>query len=77
MSTINKFEGATTTVGGHEAKKVRFNPIAKGYIGLVKDPLWQDNPVVIKNGGFASCQWTKGGKCINQTRPELNLVKPS
>lgn len=74
--SILKFENATETKTGIEVKNVRFNSAANAYLGMVKDPLWQANPVVIKNGGFATGTWNKRGQCINRTRPELDLKQP-
>ena len=69
----NDFTNTSHTITGIEVKNVKFNSIASAWVGMVKDPKWQDNPTVIKNDGFATCTWNKLGKCVNRTRPELDL----
>jgi hypothetical protein len=56
------------TVGGYAVKDLKVSPYGDKIFGFVADPLWArpDRP-------FITAMWHKNGKCVNKTRPELNL----
>ena len=57
-----------TTASGYAVKDLKFNSAVGKILGFVADPLWArpDRP-------FITATWHKNGKCINRTRPELDL----
>jgi len=65
---MEKFDGIMKTKTGIECKNVKFNSAANLYLGMVKDG-WSSDP----NRPWTSCSWKKSGKCVNSSRPELDL----
>jgi hypothetical protein len=63
---MKKQLNTSVTKAGYPTKDVKWNNTANLYLGLVKDPLF--------NNEFITCSWKKSGKCVNATRPELNLI---
>ena len=57
-----------TTQSGYAVKNLKFNSAVNKILGLVADPHWThpDRP-------FVTATWFKNGKCVNRTRPELDL----
>lgn len=60
----------TETVTGIEVKNVRFNATVNLYLGFTRDPLWSKPDF---NGGWVTTSWKANGKCVNKTRPELDI----
>jgi hypothetical protein len=54
-------------MNGSEVKNLTFNSIANLWLGFV----WDEQSM--RPEKWTSASWTKLGKCVNQTRPELNL----
>ena len=57
-----------TTNSGYAVKDLKYNSAVNKILGLVADPLWTrpDRP-------FITATWHKNGRCVNRTRPELDL----
>jgi hypothetical protein len=66
---MKDFNGTTKTKTGIAIQKIEWNSAANLYLGMVADPRWirPDRP-------FITCSWTRNGKCVNRTRPELDLI---
>jgi len=67
MANKYDFSETKTTVDGSEVKNLVFNAMANMWLGFV----WDEKSLMVHK--WTSACWTKMGKCINQTRPELNL----
>lgn len=63
----------TETVTGIEVKQVRWNSAVNLHLGFTRDPLWGKPDL---HGGWVTCSWRKNGKCVNRTRPELDIIIP-
>jgi len=65
---MKNLANVTTTKSGYAVKGLSFNSAVNKILGMVADPLWTrpDRP-------FITATWHKNGKCINRTRPELDL----
>lgn len=57
-----------TTKSGYAVRNLKFNSAVNKILGLVADPLWTD-----EKRPFITAVWHKNGKCVNRTRPELDL----
>lgn len=55
------------SVTGVPVKDITFNTAVNMYLGFVWDEM------SFRQDKWTTCSWSKSGKCINQTRPELNL----
>ena len=66
---MENLEGTTKTKTGIECVVNAFNNCVNLYLGKVKDG-WSSNPAT----PWTSCSWRKNGKCVNRTRPELDLI---
>jgi hypothetical protein len=64
-----KFNDTKVTKTGIVIGSIRWNPAANLYLGIVADPQWTHT-----HRQFITCSWNKSGKCINRTRPELDLI---
>lgn len=65
MSTITK------TTSNYPVKLINWNEQRNRYLGFVKDPII-GRPNI--NDGFVTNQWYKNGKCMDKTRPDLDLL---
>ena len=68
MARKYDFSEVKKTINGSEVKNLTFNSIANLWLGFV----WDEQSV--RPEKWTSASWTKSGKCVNQTRPELNLI---
>ncbi|HLO91574.1 MAG TPA: hypothetical protein VK172_10465 [Lentimicrobium sp.] len=68
---MTNFDGVTQTKTGIATKDVRFNSAANRYLGMVWDEKWFEGRDVKEK--WLTCSWSKNGKCVNRTRPELDL----
>lgn len=57
-----------TTKSGYAVRNLKFNSAVNKILGLVTDPLWTD-----EHRPFITATWHRNGKCVNRTRPELDL----
>jgi len=58
-----------TTKSGYAVKNLKWNSAVNKILGLVADPLW-----TYPERPFVTATWHKNGKCVNRTRPELDLI---
>jgi hypothetical protein len=57
----------TESVTGVQVKDIKFNSAVNLYLGFVWDA------TSFRENKWTTCSWTKSGKCVNRTRPELDL----
>jgi hypothetical protein len=70
MSKAKDFTGVTQTKTGIPTRNIVWNSVGKCYIGQVADPQALPLP---NHDEWRQGAWTKGGRCVNRTRPELDL----